>query len=111
MVEWLINRWKVSKKDLLLILLVFAITGFSTAYVSKAATGWVGFTDATHWSWKLLLRLAILIFGYQAILLTVAFLLGQFPFFWQYEKKLLMRLRRVKDKKTSDTKQKRKEIV
>jgi ABC-type multidrug transport system permease subunit len=82
----------VGKKDLFLILCVFAVTGTSTAYISKVITGWAGFTEATHWAWKLLLRLSVLIFGYQLILLCVAFLFGQFSFFWQFEKKLLTRL-------------------
>ncbi len=94
----LLKRWNVSRKDLVMILCVFAITGFTTAYVSKAITGWVGFTDATHWGWRLLLRLLVLVFGYQAILLTVAFLLGQFSFFWRFEKKLLQRLGLLKEK-------------
>jgi hypothetical protein len=88
----LLKRWKVSSKDLVVILCVFAITGFTTAYVSKAITGWVGFTSHTHWAPKLLLRLSVLIFGYQVILLTVAFLLGQFSFFWRFEKKMLQRI-------------------
>jgi len=92
MLEPLMKKWKVSKKDLLLILCVFAITGTTTAYVTKLITGWAGFTESTHWAWKVLLRLAVLIFGYQIILLFVAFLLGQFTFFWRYEKKLLARL-------------------
>lgn len=81
-------------------LCMFAITGTATAYVSKAITEWAGFTEATHWVWRLLLRLGVLIFGYQAILLTVAFLFGQFPFFWRFERKLLQRLgllKKVKD--------------
>jgi hypothetical protein len=71
----------------------------------------VGFTDTTHRIWKLLVRLAILIFGYQAILLTVAFLLGQFSFFWQYEKKLLTRLHLLKKKALVVREQKNKEFV
>lgn len=88
----LLKRWKVSKKDLVLILCVFAITGFTTAFVSRSIPAWVGFTNNTHWVLKLLLRLAVLVFGYQFILLFVAFLLGQFRFFWQFEKKFLQRL-------------------
>jgi hypothetical protein len=95
----LLKRWKVGKKDLVVILCVFAITGFTTAFVSRSITAWVGFTEATHWLPKLLLRLAVLIFGYQAILLLVAFLLGQFPFFWRFEKKMLQRLRLMKREK------------
>jgi hypothetical protein len=100
----LLKRWKVSKKEVVPILCVFAITGFTTAYVSKAITAWVGFTDDTHWLAKLSLRIAVLVFGYQVILLTVAFLLGQFRFFWRFEKKLLQRLRLIKkDKEPAST--------
>ena len=97
------KRWKVSKTDLLLILCVFAITGTTTAFLSRALPGWVGFTEDTHWAPKLLLRLAVLLFGYQAILLCVAFLFGQFPFFWRFEKKLLQRLKLLKEEETPTT--------
>jgi hypothetical protein len=99
----LMQRWKVGKKDLVMILFVFAITGFITAWISKAITTWVGFTDETHWSARLFLRLAVLIFGYQALLLLVAFLLGQFSFFWKYEKKILRRLGLIKAEKSSSS--------
>jgi hypothetical protein len=96
MLNALMKKWNVSKKDLFLILCVFAITGTTTAFVTKLITGWAGFTDSTHWGWKFLLRLSVLIFGYQIILLFVAFLLGQFSFFWRYEKQLLSRLGIIK---------------
>lgn len=92
MLKRLQRKWQVSTTQFILILCVFAITGTTTAWISKAITSWVGFTDETYWLWKVLLRLSILIFGYQAILLPVAFLFGQFPFFWKYEKKILKRL-------------------
>ena len=101
MLNGLMKRWKVNKTDLILILCVFAITGTSTAYISKLITGWVGFTEATHWIWKLSLRLVVLIFGYQIILLFVALLFGQFPFFWRYEKKILQRIGVMKKGKKS----------
>ena len=109
MLKGLMERWKVNKTDLVLILCVFAITGTATAYISKVITGWVGFTDATHWAWKTALRLVVLIFGYQAILLTVAFLFGQFSFFWRYEKKILQRLGLMKKDDTEVMKEKIKE--
>ena len=99
MLNSLMKKWKVGKTDLFLILCVFAITGTTTAYLSKVIPGWVGFTDGTHWGWKLLLRLTILVFGYQIILLTVAFVFGQFPFFWRFEKKMLSRLGLIKKEK------------
>lgn len=101
MFDALQKRWKVSKTALFLILCVFAVTGTTTAYISRAITGWVGFTETTPWGWKLLLRLAILIFGYQVILLLVAFLFGQFSFFWKFEKRLLQRLGLLKKENVS----------
>ena len=89
MLKRLQKKWGVGGSQFILILCVFAITGTSTAWITKVITAWVGFTDETFWLWRLLLRLAMLIFGYQAILLIVAFLFGQFPFFWRYEKKIL----------------------
>ena len=92
MLNKLQQKWNVSSKQLFFILCTFAITGTSTAYISRSITAWVGFDDATFWLWPILLRLIILIFGYQAILLFVAFFFGQFKFFWNYEKKILRRM-------------------
>lgn len=92
MFQRLQEKWQVGPRQLLLILCVFAITGTLTAWLTRAIIGWVGFDDQTFWVWKLLLRLAVLIFGYQIILLSTAFLFGQFPFFWKFEKKFLTRM-------------------
>lgn len=95
------KKWGVGKKNLLLILCVFAITGFTTAWISKSITAWLGLDASSHWSARLSLRLLVLLFGYQVVLLTVAFLLGQFSFFWKFEKKLLQRLGLRKTKQAS----------
>jgi formyltetrahydrofolate-dependent phosphoribosylglycinamide formyltransferase len=92
MLNKLQQKWNVSSRKLFLILCTFAITGTSTAYVSRSITAWVGFNETTFWLWAFLLRLSILIFGYQIILLIVAFVFGQFKFFWNYEKKILRRM-------------------
>jgi len=86
------QKWKVSSSQLFFILCTFAVTGTTTAYISRSITSWVGFNEQTFWAWKIMLRMSILIFGYQVIILIVAFLFGQFPFFWNYEKKILRRL-------------------
>jgi ABC-type multidrug transport system permease subunit len=89
MFENLKKKWKVDNRQLVLILCTFAVTGTLTAYISRSITVWVGFTDETFWVWKFLLRLSILLFGYQVIILIVSFFFGQFRFFWNYEKKIL----------------------
>lgn len=82
-------KWKVSGPRLFLILCTFAVTGTLTAYISRSITSWVGFDEETFWLWKALLRIVVLLFGYQVIILIVSFFFGQFPFFWAYEKKIL----------------------
>jgi len=89
MFERLKAKWKVKGPQLFLILCTFAVTGTLTAYISRSITSWVGFTEDTFWLWKTLLRIAVLLFGYQIIILIVSFFFGQFPFFWNYEKKIL----------------------
>jgi formyltetrahydrofolate-dependent phosphoribosylglycinamide formyltransferase len=102
MLKSLQQKWKVSGWQFFTILLVFAITGTTTAFLSKAFPGWLGFNDQTPAVWKWLLRIGILLIGYQLILLSVAFLLGQFAFFWQFEKKLLQRLHIMKTEGITD---------
>lgn len=92
MLKRLQTKWGVNTTQFIIIMCVFAITGTTTAWITKVITEWVGFTSDTYWLWRWMLRLAMLIFGYQVILLSVAFLFGQFPFFWQYEKKILKRM-------------------
>jgi hypothetical protein len=89
MFEKLKAKWKVDGTQLFLILCTFAVTGTLTAWISRSLPSWLGFTDATHWGWKLLVRLIVLIFGYQVIILIVSVFFGQFKFFWNYEKKIL----------------------
>lgn len=90
MFERLKTKWKVSNSDLLLILLTFALTGTSTAWITRMITSWV---PVAKWSpeW-IILKFSILLFGYQILILIFGFLLGQFAFFWNYEKKILKRI-------------------
>ena len=111
MLQSLAKRWKVSGKDLFFILCAFAITGLTTAYLTKTIIAWTGISSSTHWTVKLLVRLGVLIFGYQVILLIVAFLLGQFPFFWRYEKKILRRLGLMKKEQTKSSAIKEKQLI
>ena len=82
-------KWKVNTTQFILIFCTFAVTGTLTAWISRQLPGWIGFTDATPFAFKLLLRIFVLIFGYQFIILAVSVLFGQFSFFWNYEKKIL----------------------
>ena len=86
------QKWGVSTRQFWILFLVFGLTGTTTAILTRYVTGWLGMDAGTFWVWKLLLRLFMLLFGYQVILLSYGALLGQWAFFWKYEKKLLIKL-------------------
>ena len=81
------KKWKVTGTQLVLILCVFAITGTTTAYITRMITTWMDLqnNEAMYW----VMKLVILIFGYQVLILLFSIPFGQFKFFWNYEKKLL----------------------
>ena len=86
------KKWEVSARQFWILFIVFGLTGTTTAILTRYITAWLGMDTASFWLWKLLLRIGILVFGYQAILLGYGALLGQWAFFWKYEKKLLQKL-------------------
>lgn len=92
MFERLQAKWKVSGPRLFLILCTFAVTGTLTAWISDRITIWSGLDENSFWLWKAALRILVLVFGYQFIILVVAFFFGQFSFFWNYEKKVMKAL-------------------
>ena len=82
-----------SNKQLLVILLVFALTGSSAALVSKPILAFFGITKATVAPALYYLFYALLIFPvYQVLLVTIGALFGQFTYFIQFEIKMLRRL-------------------
>src|SRR5687767_11769447 len=85
--ERLKKKWKVSGTQLVLILCVFAITGTTTAYITRMITSWMDLQSSQAMYW--IMKLVILIFGYQVLILLFSIPFGQFAFFWNYEKKLL----------------------
>lgn len=86
------EKWGVSPRQFWVIFLVFALTGTTAAFLTRYLTHWLGMDASTHWGWKLLLRLAMLLIGYQFLLLFYGALLGEWAFFWKYERKLLVKL-------------------
>ncbi len=84
------QKWKVNSTDLALILCTFAVTGSLTAWISRQITGWMD-VDKYSFGWWML-KLGVLLIGYQVIILLIGFCFGQFSFFWNYEKKILKRL-------------------
>ena len=87
------ERWNIkSNWQLFVIILVFAITGSSAAYLSKPILTFFCVTRNNPWQYYPLY--IILIFPvYQLLLVSFGFIFGQFAFFWAFEKKMLRSLK------------------
>lgn len=89
--EKLKQRWGItSNVQLVVILIVFAATGSTSAYLSKPILAWMGITKETMPFWAYYPLYIILIFPvYQVLLVSFGFISGQFKFFWEFEKRML----------------------
>ncbi len=94
MLEKLKARWGINSNfQILKIFLVFAITGSTAAWVSHPICDLFGITNENlnvfpYWTLRIILTTVI----YKPILVFVAFIFGEFTFFWNFIKKLLIRL-------------------
>ena len=87
-------RWGIhSNFQLIVIFIVFAITGSSSVIVSKPILNFIGITkDSLPIVFYYILKLVIVFPAYQILLGFFGFIAGQFAFFWSFEKKMLSRL-------------------
>lgn len=85
------ERWDINSNfQLVIIFIVFAITGSTSAYLSKPVLGWMGITKETLPLYFYIPLYLILIFPiYQVLLVSFGFIFGQFKFFWAFEKRML----------------------
>ena len=90
MFEKLKAKWQVSGTKFILIMCVFAITGTTTAWLTRQITIWLDISMGSVNYW--LLKLGVLLIGYWILILIVALPFGQFKFFWEYEKKVWNRI-------------------
>ncbi|MDA3929588.1 MAG: hypothetical protein PF541_11560 [Prolixibacteraceae bacterium] len=83
-------KWNIqSDWQLLIILVVFSITGSAAMIVRKLVFSLIGITpDTTIWI-KVPLYILILFPAYQVLLIIIGSLLGQFQFFYAFQKKSL----------------------
>ncbi len=86
------EKWGVSTRQFWILFIIFGLTGCTAALLTRYIAAWLGMDDSSFWLWKFLLRAGMLLLGYQFLLLGYGALLGQWAFFWKYEKKLLIRL-------------------
>lgn len=92
-VEKLKQRWEVkSAFDVLIILLVFTCTGFTSLYVKNPIFNTLGIREIEpRFLRGLVYTLAILVF-YNILLLVYGFIFGKFKFFFAFEKRFFGRI-------------------
>lgn len=85
------QRWNIkSNFQLVVIFIVFAITGSTAAYLSKPVTEAIGIhKDNLPYLLYLPIRLLLIFPLYQVLLVLIGTLFRQFQFFWWFEKKML----------------------
>ena len=98
MIKYLKDKWNLkSNFQLVIILIVFAITGSGSLYISKPLMEFLSISSENmdmylYW----ILRFIIVTVVYQFVLLLVAFVFGQFNWFWNFEKKILKKMGLIK---------------
>lgn len=93
------ERWGIdSNFQLVIIFIVFGITGSSSVYVGAPILELLSVNKASFPDHFLgltlyyILRILIIFPVYQVLLVVFGFLFGQFKFFWAFEKKMLSRM-------------------
>lgn len=101
MFEKLKKRWNIqSNFQVVIILIVFAITGSTTVYLKRIIFDWINITSETPWGIKIPVYILVIMTVYNILLLIVGFIFGQFRFFLEFEKKFFSRFL-FKKKQTS----------
>ena len=88
------KRWGIeSNFQIFLILIVFAITGSTSAKLAGPLCDFLGINQETSpWYWYWFARIVLIFPIYQVLLVFFGWVFGQFQFFWEFEKKMLGRL-------------------
>jgi hypothetical protein len=88
------ERWGIeSNTQIVLILIVFAVTGSTASYIGKPILAFFNITPETFTTFGYwIIRILILFVMYQFLLVFFGWVFGQFKFFWNFEKKMLTRL-------------------
>ncbi len=102
LIDKLKERWGVETfGGFLLILFIFAITGLTTLYLRQLAFSWLGITEGTPLWIEIIAWIAVVFPSYQILFLLYGFILGQFEFVWNFEKKSLHRIKSLFVKNSS----------
>ena len=87
-------KWGIdSNLQLVIILIVFSVTGSIAVAIAKPLLNIVGANADVMSLWIYVpIRIFIIFPSYQVLIVIIGALFGQFQFFWNFEKKMLARL-------------------
>ena len=77
--------------QLILVFLVFAISGSLSVFISKPILHYIGLNEIESDIIKILIRIIIIFPLYQVILIFIGTIFGQFQYFWDFEKRFWKR--------------------
>ncbi len=88
------EKWGITSNfQIIIILLVFSITGSVAVWIAKPVLNLVGLDKEVVSPWLFWpIRIFIIFPIYQILIVIIGTLFGQFKFFWGFEKKMLSRL-------------------
>lgn len=88
------QRWGIdSNFQIIVILIVFAITGSSAVKIAGPVCDFFGiYRETSPWYLYWTVRILLIFPIYQILLVSFGWIFGQFDFFWKFEKKMLSRL-------------------
>lgn len=90
------KRWGVTHIwQVIVILIVFALTGFSAMYIKRPIFALLGIDASTPFYIRALVWTLTVFPAYQILLLLYGFLLGQFTFFWNFEKRMINGIKKL----------------
>lgn len=88
------ERWGIENNwEIIVILIVFSVTGSTASYIGKPILNYLNITTESfggfgYW----VIRILLLFIMYQFMLVFFGWLFGQHKFFWNFEKKMLKRI-------------------
>ncbi len=90
MMKKLKERWGITSNfQIVIIFIVFGITGSVSAYISGPLTNIIIGESELHWLIKLLIRITVLTPIYQVLLLFFGYIFFQYKFFYNFVKKFM----------------------
>jgi len=92
-IEKLKQRWGINSNwQVIIILIVFTITGSTSVFIAKPVIEFLGITKDLGGFIYWFLRILVIFPLYQILLISFGWIFGQYKFFWNFVRKFLSRM-------------------